>query len=197
MRWLSPQSWLTCKGKGRSTACCWCCPDAARRGRRNGVGGIGHAALPAVLGPQPGRACAPGSGGAASRRGMAPTICMAIRRGRPASGSALGATKRSPAAIASSTDARAHQRDAAVIEVSAGRAAVQASAATWPGGVIAPRSKWLAGQDRAVLGPAQGDRHRLGVLDADDRGARLERLPALGRQVLVGLSGFSRSMKRS
>ncbi len=47
----------------------------------------------------------------------------------------------------------------------------------------------MAGQDRAVVGPLERDRDGLGVLHADDRGARAERLPALGRQDLAGVVG--------
>ena len=46
-----------------------------------------------------------------------------------------------------------------------------------------------AGQDRAVLGPPQGQGDRRRVLDADDRGAGLELLVAVRREVLVVVLG--------
>ena len=46
-----------------------------------------------------------------------------------------------------------------------------------------------AGQHRAVLGPAQGDRHGLGVLHVDDRAARREIRPAVGGAIAFRIGG--------
>ena len=74
---------------------------------------------------------------------------------------------------------------AAPIERSSAVSAVQASAATWPGGVIAAGAEAVAGDHRPVAGPAQRDAHRLGALDRDRRGAGLEGAVAGRGQVAV------------